>query len=262
MPRFKSRRKHGVRDTIKYPAASGAGSGSISGPMGGSDSANKQSAGSDTGTPFMTLSLFILLLAFFVVLNLHSQVDIQRVQPVLKSLERQFARQIQGEIVDPTETADLSEYGSGRAIDLVEAAFQAAAVSFTLRQLDGDDSFVVILSRRDFEQALSQALYGAEVQGEARPGNIYERHARLFTQLSIMLQPQEQALQYQMSVMAHVDTQGRPHRSEIETVTEYKDSLLQLGFPPFALSFGLQPRMRGQVHLYFHPRADIFEGEL
>ncbi|MBL1147991.1 MAG: hypothetical protein HND56_11275 [Pseudomonadota bacterium] len=206
------------------------------------------------GHQYLNLSIFILLLAFFVVLNVHSEVDTERVRPVMSSLEQQFQLSTGAA---PSDVDAQGQEGPGSTLDVVTGIFNAASISFKIRKIDGDDIFIVVLSRRDFDEALSQAVEGAIVQGKPKPGNIYARHARLFTQLSVMLAPREGQYGYHMTVQSNTDDPGKPHRSEIEALKKYQSSLKHLGFLDEVVSYGFTPRIRGEVHLYFQPHAHI-----
>lgn len=231
------RRKNGGRETVLYLASEDSG------------------ASAADSHQYLNLSIFILLLAFFVVLNVHSEVDTHRVRPVLSSLEQQFQLSTGAapSAVDTPENA-----GAGSTLEVVQGIFNAASISFKIQKIDGDDIFAVVLSRRDFDEALSQAVEGAIVQGRPKVGNIYARHARLFTQLSVMLRPREGQYGYHMTVQSHADAPGNPHRTETERLIKYRQSLKHLGFGDDVVSYGLMPRIRGEVHLHFQPRAHVF----
>jgi len=203
---------------------------------------------------YLNLSIFILLLAFFVVLNVHSEVDTARVRPVMSSLEQQFKI---SSGAAPTDVNVQGQEGAGSTLDVVESIFNAASISFKIQKIDGDDIFIVVLSRRDFEEALSQAVEGAIVQGKPKPGNIYARHARLFTQLSVMLSPREGKYGYHMTVQSNTEDSGNPHRTEVEALEKYQTSLKHLGFLDEVVSYGFSPRIKGEVQLYFQPREYI-----
>ena len=231
------RRQNGGRETVLYVE-------SESGAAGGIDTQQ-----------FLNLSIFILLLAFFVVLNVHSTVDTHRVRPVMSSLEQQFKL---SSGVAPADVDSPGNEGAGSTLEAVEGIFKAASISFKIQKIDGDDIFVVVLSRRDFDEALSQAVEGAIVQGKPKAGNIYARHARLFTQLSVMLRPREAQYGYHMTVHSNTDNPAAPHRTELEQLKKYQESLKHLGFSDAVVSYGFTPRIRGEVQLYFQPRAYIF----
>lgn len=231
------RRQNGGRETVLY----------VTSESGASSAADSHQ--------YLNLSIFILLLAFFVVLNVHSEVDTARVRPVMSSLEQQF--QISSAVA-PADIDSPGTEGAGSTLEVVEGIFNAASISFKIQKIDGDDIFVVILSRRDFDEALSQAVEGAIVQGKPKAGNIYARHARLFTQLSVMLAAREGQYGYHMTVQSNTDAPGNPHRTEIARLTGYQESLKHLGFSDAVVSYGFTPRIRGEVQLYFQPRAHIF----
>lgn len=207
---------------------------------------------------FLTLSIFILLLAFFVILNVHSQLDGNKVDPVLASVEKHFAKSIYGHAGKPAAVDQNNATGEGSAPDAIAALFTAASISFTLEKVDGDSAFMITLSKQDFRHALGQAIDGLIVSGDAQAGKMYERYVTLFTQLSMMLEPQEDNLQYHMTVFAQADTRKPMQNDTLEDITYYKDSLKTIGFSSDTVSYGLRPDLNGQVRFYFSPKHQSF----
>lgn len=207
---------------------------------------------------FLTLSIFILLLAFFVILNVHSQIDGNKVDPVLASVEKHFAKNIYGHAGKPAAIEQNNAAGEGSASDAISALFTAASISFTLQKTDGDSAFMITLSEKDFRHALGQAIDGLIVSGDAQAGKLYERYVRLFTQLSMMLEAQEDNLQYHMTVFTQANTRKPMQPDTLETISYYKDSLKTIGFSSNAVSYGLRPDLNGQVRFYFTPKHQSF----
>ncbi len=77
------------------------------------------------GSQLMTLSLFVMLLAFFIVINAISTFETNRVKPIMKSLGQTFATRLDVTVDDrpsPTESEDMS-MGSGDVLERIEAMF-------------------------------------------------------------------------------------------------------------------------------------------
>lgn len=221
-------------------------------------SAPLSNSGNSDAMQFLTLSIFILLLAFFVILNAHSQIDGNKVQPVLASLEKQFAQDMLGDAGKPAPSESDQPQGQGSASDYVSAIFTAASISFKIHKTDGGDDFAITLSKEDFQQALSQTIDGLVVQGQAQPGKQYDRYVALFTQLSAMLQTTNDGWKYHMTLFSYADDPADLHSAEVEDITGYMSDLNTIGFQADTIVFGLRPDIKDKVILSFTPQKSGF----
>ncbi len=77
---------------------------------------------------YTSLSLFIILLAFFMVLSSNSSFDEDRVRPVLESLEQTFTTLVFSECAAPSFVEDVSRAsGDGFALEDLSKLFKAEA---------------------------------------------------------------------------------------------------------------------------------------
>ena len=105
---------------------------------------NDRSKPSGDSAQILSLSLFIMLLAFFIVLNAISSFDEQRVNPAIQSIEQTFQTKIEprGGRQAATETVH-DTLMRGSAFDRVKALFRAELPSFRVVQRDGNSLYVL-----------------------------------------------------------------------------------------------------------------------
>ena len=71
---------------------------------------------------FLGLSLFIMLLSFFIILNAISSFEITKTQPILNSLSMTFAsKQTDQQIIPGKVVSQSSQKMEGSALDKIEA---------------------------------------------------------------------------------------------------------------------------------------------
>lgn len=93
----------------------------------------------ESGSQVLALGLFIMLLAFFIVLNTFSTFDEQLAKPVLASLERAFAPRIYRDDIGQTEVQAMEQGNQeGSALQRISALFNARIPGAAImRQRDG-----------------------------------------------------------------------------------------------------------------------------
>ena len=103
-----------------------------------------------------TLSLFIMLLAFFMMLNSQSQFSDDRVEPVLKSLKETFTTRVFRDDVGPSLRAD-PEQGAGEgheAYQSLESYFKTSFPGSEPQMIPTRGIFYLELNADDFEKKL------------------------------------------------------------------------------------------------------------
>jgi hypothetical protein len=103
-----------------------------------------------------TLSLFIMLLAFFMMLNSKSQFSSDRVEPVLKSLKETFTTRVFRDDMGPSLRAD-PEQGAGEgyeAFQSLDSYFRTSFPGSELKMIPTRGIFYLELNAEDFEKKL------------------------------------------------------------------------------------------------------------
>ena len=201
--------------------------------------------------PFLTLSVFILLLAFFVILNTNSEFEIRKASPVLESLEKQFAKKFWGPANYSTESSDNTpNLGEGSAQEILDGLFSSTSISFDIKKIDDSGNFIISLKKLDFEKAVQQVISGLLIQGVANKGKVFESYLKIFTQISIMTSPSNKKDGYTMSVFIYKTDIDKNSKE----LVSYKKQLLEIGINENNLAFGMKDMDKNKsdmVELYF-----------
>lgn len=109
------------------------------------------------GSHMLTLSVFIMLLAFFIVLNAISSVTHQKSGPALRSIEKTFSR-VPGQVPSLPNTGDAEEAGTGRgdALEGVESLFRAELPGLKAEKDESRGALHIHMTREAFLRALEQ----------------------------------------------------------------------------------------------------------
>ncbi len=202
---------------------------------------------------FLTLSIFILLLAFFVVLNTNSNIIEERSIYVISSVERQFAKDFYGSTKDNQDInsdKDVRDSGTSTS-DKMQELFTSASIAFELNETKGGNTFFIRLKKQDFDNAISQVTDGISVQGEHQKGSVFERYIALFTQISAMIAPQEKALKYNLSVLLYTKKIDSVLKKDVDKLIKYAKELDVIGINGSGVSFGLKPKDGDFIELNF-----------
>lgn len=112
------------------------------------------SSGSNTGQ-MMNLSLFIMLLAFFIVLNALSSYEEIKIEKVKRSIELAFSKDPQVEEIKSSTAPDLAQaMREGHTFDRLEALFNAQIASFEAVQSKSRGVMMVQVPFDDFKEAV------------------------------------------------------------------------------------------------------------
>lgn len=116
---------------------------------------NTESVGA-SGSQLLGLSLFVMLLAFFIVLNAISSYKEDKVAPVLKSLESSFASKISQRGDDNSSvTASEDALDEGSAIERMQALFVSQIPAHRAKIDKSSGTMHVQLGLDDFERAVT-----------------------------------------------------------------------------------------------------------
>lgn len=113
-----------------------------------------ESGGSNTGQ-MMNLSLFIMLLAFFIVLNSLSSYEELKTEKVKRSIEIAFSKDPDIELSSSSATPDPAEaMREGHTFDRLDALFNAQVASFEAVQSKSQGVMMIELPYKEFEEAV------------------------------------------------------------------------------------------------------------
>lgn len=207
-------------------------------------------------TQLMNLALFIMLLAFFIVLNAISSFEEVRVKPVIDSLEQAFATDVRRQDDAPTMIENpLQSIHEGDTIDRIEALFEAQIRTFEATKSRRTGVMMVELDLKDFSDSIM-----AVGQKTLTPDNSRNppRFYFLPTLVSI-LQSDQYGLTYRMDMLFHTDknpavVQNKdPNalRQMINGAGVISQRLEDIGMPQNLISIGMREGKKDKVTLFF-----------
>ncbi len=207
----------------------------------------------------LNLSLFVMLLAFFIVLSAFSTFDADKVEPVMASLESTFTSVVQAEGDAPSIIQDPDQGGGeGNSIDRIEALFKAQipGASYEKNEKDG-----TMTARLPFDRFLTQALeIKASDMSAAGPQEISEENLFL-PMLVAVLKTEEEGHVYQMDMLLEIEqnpsveknTNPQGLQTDVNRIGQVAQTLQREGVPEHLMSIGLSTGEQGMIHILFRP---------
>lgn len=192
-------------------------------------------------SPLTTLSIFILLLAFFIVLNALSSFETSKVAPVISSINKTFGtKQTDRVFQGPSLRSDPQE-GAGEGmmvLEELEGLFRARIQSVQAARSDSDGTLLLRLSLEELDVILDEK--------KALARSLYS-----------MMKTGEDGRQYDLTLLgnmpAHKELFNPEGEELVRRLSRIVGELEKNGVPGFLLSLGLQEGPRGTVELMFKP---------
>ncbi|MFN3700233.1 MAG: hypothetical protein ACK4VI_01770 [Alphaproteobacteria bacterium] len=204
---------------------------------------------------FLGLSLFIMLLSFFIILNAMSKFEDVKSQPVLRSLDMAFSSGKMDRKQEAPTTIEYQElaHKEGSTIDKLEALFNAHIRSLDVTKNRLGTEMNVRMSRTEFEAALD----GAErvVLGMAA------RDEPFLSTLITLVQSEDLGTPYRMDISYHLgenpsvlrNAQPEVLREVSRRVAGYALRLEAAGLPQRFFSGGMGAYDKDMIEIAFVP---------
>lgn len=199
------------------------------------------------GNQYLGLSLFIMLLAFFVILNNISEFEDASSNKIINSLSLAFSGNPIGEEDLPSvKHSELIEFREGDVLDDIEGFFKAHLKSFQIRRNRLGTEMAVQISLEEFEEMIT----GADAEKE---------RAFLLTLVSL-LDSAETDLPYALDIRISLskdvlelpqDDKKRVIFTAAKQVAVWSGIVEKSGMPKRYLSAGIEYDQPDQVTLYF-----------
>lgn len=202
------------------------------------------------GSQLMTLSLFVMLLAFFIVINAISTFQSNKVKPVMQSLGQTFASRLDVTIDErpsSTESEDAS-IGEGHVLERIEALFNAHIpgpdTKTTRNDINGTMTIIVPFDR--FSQAMEAVAAG-------------KSDAVFMPMIVGLMRSNEAGLAYRMDMTlalpmdpaAYLRTSPESMWSALRSLNKTALDLEKAGLASRFLTIGLQKGPPGTIELVF-----------
>ncbi len=204
------------------------------------------------------LSLFIMLLAFFIVLNAISSYEETRVKPVMQSLETAFSSKVADRTdLRPSAREDLDTFtGDGDTLENLEALFSAQIPSHEATVSHSKGVMYVRVPFDDFEAAV-MAIGQEDATEKTQDGTFLNKF--FLPTLVSLLKTEDVGTPYRMDIMlnikgnpAYIQNQNPQRLSQImKKMSLLSEKIENAGLPQKLLSTGLQKGEVGIVELLF-----------
>ena len=202
-----------------------------------------------------TLSIFIILLAFFIALNALSHFVPEKATPILESLHKTFGTQKQDIDLEPSIRQDPAKAADrGDILEDLEGLFRARIQGVEAVTFQGRDTLIL----RAPLDAFQNAVYGVESDDNDENLNEPEtQQAEFLTSLKTMVTTGRTGKQYHMKAIANVASQDdilSPQTAPLsKRMSRIAAKIEAAGIPKPLLGIGLQEGPAGKVDLVFTP---------
>lgn len=198
---------------------------------------------------FLSLSLFIMMLSFFIILNAMSSFKAEKAQAVLQSLEKVFTsdREIILTVPGDVPTSDTSIH-EGSVLDDLQSYFTAQIVGIQVKQNRLGTEMQVRMPLEKFKVSIDNAL-NTELRNENNS----------FLPTLISLLNSQNAVPYRMDIVLRSDTppldlisnQPEQYKKLIREISFVSEKLEEAGMAPKFISIGLGQGEEGMIDIYF-----------
>ena len=208
---------------------------------------------------FLALSLFLMLLSFFIVLNSVSNFERQNAVPaVMNSLLLTFSSQERK--VEPRPAPKPSEYEDqrkGDTINAVEGLFNAHIAGFEASRNRLGTVLHVSLPMQRFENAVDAAYFSEFDASESG-----EEQSFILTLVTV-LRSAERGDPYRIDMVYNIpedpvilkETDPNAFWAALKRASDLAENLEERGLPRKMMSVGLQKGQIGYIDLYFYKYA-------
>lgn len=206
------------------------------------------------GSQILGLSLFVMLLAFFIVLNAISSYEDVKSKPIVQGVSQAFSTKALPDTQYKSSAVESSQMGAGEGdtVEQLDRLFRGQIKSVDILTNRQTGVIVIDVSRADFEAALNEL--GHKDQSTKFGKNFLQT-------LASVLRSDQRSMPYRMDIMYHVD--GNPGRLQntdpqtisgsIAAVAAAAQLIEKAGLPTKLMSIGLQQGKPDRVELFFQP---------
>lgn len=219
------------------------------------------SAGTEKGlgSQLLGLSLFVMLLAFFIVINSISSYQDGKIKPVLQSLEYAFASKVAAYDSDRPSTTESEEISlhEGDTLDRLKALFTAQIPSNRITVNKTKGTMHVRVKMEELESAVIAAGQ-RDISSVPQQERDFVQNFFLPTLISVV-RLEKTAAPYRMDMMLNIDMtpaemqNKEPQRmmSLIKSISGIAEKVETAGMPRKLVSIGLARGEKDTVDIYF-----------
>ncbi|MBI1300124.1 MAG: hypothetical protein GC137_00560 [Alphaproteobacteria bacterium] len=203
---------------------------------------------------FLALSLFLMLLSFFIVLNAISGYEQTKTEPVIKSISLTFSseekRKEQEVSKEPTPVAASKQ---GDTMESLEGLFNAHIAGFQVSRNRLGTIMHVRSDVKEFEKAIN-------IQGGSYDQAAMGEQGSFAQTLVTLLRSEEEGKSYSIDMYLNTPEDPAEYQKEfynefmrdLRQVTGFADRLEDVGLPKRMISAGLAKGDIGYIDLFFY----------
>ncbi|MCB1591083.1 MAG: hypothetical protein KDI90_01400 [Alphaproteobacteria bacterium] len=206
---------------------------------------------------YLSLSLFLMLLSFFIIMNGNSGFDDTKARPVMQSLSLAFSNTTTEQGQAPLdEIVPETHHGEGETLERIESLFSAHIPGVQAKRNRLGNMMRIRMPVRSFETGID--FSGLSSENENKQGSEGER-GKFLPMLVALLQSQSSGVPYRMDMLLDVpdDPVSLIERSpaflseKTALVSSFANSLQSAGIPGPLLGTGLQKGENGFIDIFF-----------
>lgn len=219
----------------------------------------KGNGGGPPATIVLNLSLFIMLLAFFIVLNTMSSFEEVKVKPIISSLEKAFSTDVRRQDTLPSVTPEIEtpNIDEGNILKRLEALFQSQVAAYEATKSDRRG----IMHVRVPTDILTKAVLAVEAQTSGETEIVSGEADPFLAVLVSILRSEEMGIVYRLDIVTNVNGNPAALQNDIPQAmfsvmaqtSLLSQKLEQAGMPKHLLSSGVKEGDPAYIDLYFSP---------
>lgn len=200
---------------------------------------------------FLGLSLFIMLLSFFIILNALSDFDDSKAAPVLNSLSETFLNLDERFVKQGDVPSTGASSNSGTTVSRIYGLFQAHISGLEMRQNRMGTEMRLHMPFDDFEKIVTTSLKprkSVSVSGD-------DMKDGFLNMLSSLLDTREEGATYKMDMVYYVsaaDTEDIVQK-KATSISSLAGKIEGAGIPAKMISAGISNGREGMIDIYFRP---------
>ena len=205
---------------------------------------------------FLGLSLFVMLLSFFIILNAISSFEVSKSATVLNSLSLTFSKDKTLEEIMPGKmTIESAQTQQGSMLDKIEAVFKSQIAAAETKQNRFGTIMYVRIPFDDFERGMTSSL----TISQKAPNSLSSEVDMDMIPMLVSLMETERSVIYTMDMMRNIeenpatlfDENPETFMQMNKSIASIAAKLEQAGLPRYQVTAGLKQGEPGYVDLIF-----------
>lgn len=209
----------------------------------------------------LNLSLFLMLLAFFIVLNSISSFNENKIQPILKNLQLTFSVGLPMDGENPSDDLSPAQaINQGSTAERIDALFNAQISGMDITQPGSRGIMVVEMPVEELDRVMTTAGQIDLTQIKSASG----LQTYFLPTLVSLMRSAEQGTPYRLDMFLHIrdnpavleNSDPRALRQTEGVLAGYAAALVKAGLPPEQIHIGVRQGNPDKASLYFRPAGD------